>query len=109
MEKSIKNIFAKIPEAIPEEIFQNIVRTGDVKIERIVSAGQATPEGEWYDQDQNEWVMVVRGSAGLIFEDSDEIVTLNEGDYVNIPAHVKHRVAWTDPHEKTVWLAVHYR
>lgn len=77
------------------------------KLERIVSRGNTTPEGEWYNQDRDEWVFVVLGRATLTFNDADP-VQLNPGDYVQIPARCRHRVEWTDPQCETVWLALHY-
>jgi cupin 2 domain-containing protein len=93
---------------LPEEIFDTICSAERVKIERIVSRGHASPEGFWYDQERNEFVLVVRGSAGLRLEHEDDIVVLKSGDYLNIGAHIKHRVEWTDPTCETIWLAVHY-
>lgn len=79
-----------------------------VRIERIVSTGHPSPEGFWYDQDEHEWVVVLMGRAKLIFEGNSEPVEMGPGDYMNIPAHRKHRVEWTSPDEPTVWLAVFY-
>ncbi len=104
----VKNFFSSISRQIPEELLEKIVETADVGIERIVSLGHASPEGFWYDQETNEWVIVLEGSARLLFE-GGETVEMNAGDYIDIPAHYKHRVEWTDPGGKTVWLAVHYR
>jgi cupin 2 domain-containing protein len=104
----IKNIFSDIPEQTPKEILETIIKSDQVKIERIISRGQATTDGDWYNQNQNEWVLILKGNAGLLFEDSEEIVIMKTGDYINIPAHKKHRVEWTDPKEETIWLAVHY-
>jgi cupin 2 domain-containing protein len=81
----------------------------DFTLERIVSTGQSTPEGEWCDQDRDEWVILLAGSAGLSFEGEEEIKIMKPGDYVLIPAHTRHRVAWTDEKGQTVWLALHYR
>jgi cupin 2 domain-containing protein len=103
-----QNIFDEIPAALPEELFTDLLRTPNVRIERIVSRGQSSPEGFWYDQAQNEWVILVKGAARILFEDDAEPVELEQGSYLNIPAHRKHRVEWTDPNQKTVWLAVHY-
>ncbi|MGQ0709400.1 MAG: cupin domain-containing protein [Rhodoferax sp.] len=89
-------------------MLEDIVRSPSVRIERIVSNGQRSPDGYWYDQEENEWVMVVAGKATLEF-DGGLKHDLSAGDYVNIPAHVRHRVAWTDPQETTIWLAVFYR
>lgn len=103
------NIFCGIPEEIPEEVFETISGGAAVKIERIISRGQATPAGKWYDQDLNEWVILLQGSAEIAFEDTDEIIALEPGDYVNIAAHCRHRVNRTDDVGPTVWLAIHYR
>jgi cupin 2 domain-containing protein len=91
-----------------DEISETLLSTEDFKLERIVSLSQATPPGEWYDQDMNEWVVLLSGSAGLLFDGEEEIFIMKPGDYVHIPAHRRHRVEWTDPEQKTVWLALHY-
>ena len=106
--KPIRNIYSSIPADLPEELIQDILTAGSFKIERIVSKGHASPQGFWYDQDQNEWVLLLKGSAGLLFEGTDDVLALKPGDYVNIPAHLKHRVEWTDPDTETVWVAVMY-
>ncbi|MGB8993026.1 MAG: cupin domain-containing protein [Desulfobaccales bacterium] len=102
------NLFAALPAEIPVEIFQVLLETRDFRLERIVSAGQATPSGAWYDQDTHEWVVLLTGGAGLRFEDEAEPRVLRPGDYLLIPAHRRHRVEWTDPAQPTVWLALHY-
>ena len=79
------------------------------KAKRIVSAGHNSPEGFWYDQEEHEWVAVLKGEAKLLFEGDDEAIHMKPGDYVNIPAHRKHRVEWTSPNEPTVWLAVFHK
>lgn len=103
----MKNIFSSIPEPIREEVFEDLLKTDSIRIERILSRGQSSPPQGWYDQGEHEWVIVLEGSGILLFEDGREI-TLNSGDYLHIPAHVRHRVAWTDPDRVTVWLAVFY-
>lgn len=103
-----ENLFAQIPSALPHEIFDDVVKAPNVRIERIVSKGHITPIGDWYDQEQNEWVMVVKGQAKLLFEEGMVEVSLQEGDHINIEAHQRHRVSWTDPTQETVWLAVFY-
>ncbi len=100
------NLFTQIPEPLREELSETLVCAGSIRIARIVSHGHASPEGFWYDQPEHEWVVVLRGAARLHFE--DESVELQPGDFVNIPAHRKHRVAWTTPDEPTIWLAVFY-
>jgi cupin 2 domain-containing protein len=100
------NLFENITPAA-EEAFEELLKTPNLRIERIVSTGQSSPEGFWFDQDQNEWVIVLRGAARLRFE-PDEVIEMRPGAYVNIPAHRRHRVEWTDPNQPTVWLAIHY-
>jgi cupin 2 domain-containing protein len=102
------NLFAPIPPEIIPEFIQVLLATGAFRLERIVSAGQVTPPGEWYDQDTHEWVALLSGAAGLRFEDEAELRVLAPGDYLLIPAHRRHRVEWTDPETPTVWLALHY-
>ena len=104
-----KNISGNIPAGLPDELFEEILTGNAFKMERIVSRGHASPEGCWYDQDENEWVIVLQGSAGLRFEGKEELVVLHTGDYIRIPRHHKHRVEWTDTDCETVWLAVHYK
>jgi cupin 2 domain-containing protein len=101
------NIFADLPSALSAEQIDVLFSTPNVKIERIVSHGQASPEGFWYDQADNEWVMVVAGAASVLIEGEAEPRKLKAGDHLNIPAHTRHRVTWTDPSQPTIWLAVH--
>ncbi len=90
----------------PEELFSDLIPDAGVKIERIVSSGQSTPEGEWYDQDRDEWVALIQGEAVLQYADNS-LLALNAGDHVLIPAHTRHRVASTSAEPPCVWLAVH--
>ena len=101
------NIYSGIGKATPDEIFDSIFINASGRVERIISNGQATPEGEWYDQDKDEWVLLLQGSAGVLLEGEDEPVILLPGDYLLLPARCRHRVAWTDQKTQTVWLAVH--
>jgi len=100
------NLFTGLPLSLPDELFTTLIDSANIRIERIVSHGHTSPDGFWYDQNRNEWVVVLKGAARLRFE--DEVVEMKPGDFVNIPAHKKHRVEWTTPHETTVWLAVHF-
>jgi cupin 2 domain-containing protein len=100
------NLFANLPADLPEELVETLLQSATTRIERIVSHGHASPDEFWYDQPQNEWVVVLRGAARLRFE--DKVIEMRPGDYVDIPAHKKHRVEWTTPEVPTVWLAVHY-
>jgi cupin 2 domain-containing protein len=102
------NLFDDIPEVIEREITEVLAQSSSVRIEKIVSQGQSSPENFWYDQEENEWVILLRGSAILEFENG-EFIQLDEGDYINIPAHKKHRVEWTVIYEQTIWLAVFYK
>lgn len=103
-----ENLLSDIPFDLHAEVVRELVGSKSVRIEQIVSRGQATPENEWYDQGENEWVLVIKGAGRLTFENGEELA-LFPGDSVNIPAHKKHRVSWTKPDEATIWLAVFYR
>jgi len=102
----VKNIFRALPELSKPEEVSNLLETPTTKIERIVSQAYSSPPGFWYDQDDDEWVMVLRGEATLEFE-GGELVLMKEGDHVTIPRHVRHRVEQTAA--QTLWLAVHIR
>lgn len=104
----MNNLFADLPTALPEERIEVLAESQHVRIERIVSTGQASPSGFWCDQDEAEWVVVLKGEARLHFEGDDEPTTMRPGDHVLIPPHRKHRVEWTTPDEPTMWLAVFY-
>ena len=105
----VKNIFSDVPQSVPEEIFENLISSENCKSERIVSRGHTTPEEKWYDQDKNEFVLILRGNAELLFKEKNELVKMKEGDYVNIPAHKKHRVEKTSTEKETIWLVIHYK
>ena len=102
------NLFAGIPDELPHERIEALLATPHVRIERIVSRGQSSPPGFWYDQDRAEWVIVIAGSAAVHFEGEPAPRKLRRGDYLHIPAHARHRVEWTDENEPTVWIAVHH-
>jgi cupin 2 domain-containing protein len=102
------NLFAGIPNALAAEQFTTLVTTPNLRIERIVSRGHSSPPGFWYDQDRAEWVIVLAGSAAILFESETAPRALTRGDYLRIPAHARHRVEWTDKDEPTIWIAVHY-
>jgi len=102
------NFFSNIPPKMTGEIVEDILTTGSVRIERIISHGDSLPENFWYDQDENEWVIVLQGQAKLLIDGEIEPVTLDSGDYINIPKHVKHQVIWTTPKIATIWLGVFY-
>ncbi|SFI87852.1 cupin domain-containing protein [Planctomicrobium piriforme] len=104
----MSNLFADLPTTLVSEQFDVLLSAGSVRIERIVSTGQSSPPGFWYDQSEAEWVVVLQGAATLRFESEDRQVELKRGEHVLIPAHVRHRVEWTTPDEPTVWLAVFY-
>jgi len=103
------NLFSEIPDGLKKEVFTTLLKTGAFTLERIVSTGQATPPGQWYDQETHEWVILLKGRAELIFEGQKEGYSLQPGDYVHIPAHQRHRVEWTEAGQATLWLALHYR
>lgn len=104
---TLENMLGEIPQKLPTELFQTLLHGENVRIERIISRGHASPEGLWYDQPRNEWVLVIQGEARLRLE-GEEPVELKAGAFLNIPAHRRHRVEWTAPDRPTIWLAVHY-
>lgn len=102
-----ENLLYSLPTTISTEIFDTLIQTPNVRIERIISKGHRSEDDFWYGQDEAEWVLVLKGAARLEFEDG--MVELRPGDHLNIAPHQKHRVDWTTPDEETVWLAVFYR
>lgn len=102
------NLFSAISQPLPEELVEVLAASPHVRIERIVSHGHASPEGFWYNQAEHEWVIVLKGAAKLRFAGDEAPLAMKPGDFVNIPAHRRHRVDWTAPDEPTVWLAVFY-
>ena len=103
---SKSNIFSQIPDSLKEELFEDIVSTKDIKIERIVSDGHTSPKEGWYESRKNEWVIILEGDAVLKFENKEG--TLKRGDHYNITAFTKHKVSHTSQDEKTIWLAIYY-
>lgn len=103
----ISNLFTQLSTDRSCEHFETLAANSSARIERIVSNGQATPDGEWYDQERDEWVVLLKGSAGLTLEGEAHEIHLLPGDYINIPRHRRHRVEWTSADETTVWLAIH--
>lgn len=108
MPTKVDNLYAGIPDHLPGEHQTHLVESGHLRIERIVSEGHRSPKDYWYDQQENEWVLLLKGRARIRFEAPNDMVDLLPGDHLFLPAHCKHRVEWTAPGEKTVWLAVHY-
>lgn len=104
---AVENIFNNIPQQLPDELFQTLLSKDQIKIERIISKGHASTANDWYDQIQDEWIILLEGQAKLQFKKESSAVILNPGDYLYIPAHSKHRVHWTDPNKQTIWLAIH--
>jgi cupin 2 domain-containing protein len=102
----MRNFFSSIPAGIPDELIEKLLETKSVRIERIVSLGHSSPAGFWYDQDESEFIVLLKGAARLRFDDGE--IELKAGDSVNIPAHRRHRVEWTTPDEPTIWLVVFY-
>jgi cupin 2 domain-containing protein len=102
------HLYQNIPAELPDEMSACLAQSKSMKIERIVSRGHRSAPGFWYEQQDNEWVLLVKGEAELRFEKENRVVHLTEGMYVNIPAHEKHRVEWTREGVDTIWLAVFY-
>ena len=103
-----RNLFENIPESAPEEVFTELLSAEGVRVERIVSFGQVSPEGFWYDQPENEWILLLEGSATLAFQEKPS-VDLKPGDYLKLPARCRHRVEKTSEKCRTVWLAIFYK
>ena len=102
------NLFARLPADRAREVGETLLETGALRLERIVSHGQATPPGEWYDQPRPEWVLLLSGRAALRIADEPGPRELSPGDWCHIPARCRHRVEWTAPDAPTVWLALHH-
>jgi len=109
MKKQPINLFQDIPEELKQEFIEQLIEQDSFRVERIVSRGQISPAGFWYDQDEHEWVAVLAGKAEIQIDGLERLVTLNPGDTYHIPAHTKHRVAWTEPNHDTIWLAVFWK
>ncbi len=99
------NLLHPLPDDLSEEVFTELLRGDALRIERIVSDGHASPEGFWYDQEQDEWVLLLEGQASIAFADGRQ-VDLSRGDALNLPAHTRHRVTFTS--RPAIWLAVFY-
>src|SRR5690606_22670989 len=95
------NLFSNLPDAAENEVFEDLLTHKHFRIERIISTGQATPPGQWFDQDDDEWVALLRGAADIIFEGDAQPQHLEPGDFLYIPARRRHRVEWTDPLQPT--------
>jgi cupin 2 domain-containing protein len=101
------NLFDGLSLAPGTERFDPLLQGAGFRLERIVSQNHATPGGEWYEQDYAEWVVLLKGSAGLTIAGETEMLVLMPGDYVYLPAGLRHRVEWTQAEGETVWLALH--
>jgi cupin 2 domain-containing protein len=99
-------LLSGLPDGADGEEFLPLVANGATRIERIVSTGQASPPGFWYDQDDDEFVLLVAGRAVLAIAGQGEPLVLEPGDWANFPAHCRHRVEWTSAEPPTIWLAV---
>ncbi len=105
----LANLFDRIPDKPLEELVETLWQAGSVRVERIVSFGQASAPGFWYDSDKDEWVVLLTGAARLCIEGWDDAVEMKPGDCLLLNAHTRHRVEWTKPGEPTIWLAVHHK
>jgi len=103
----MNNIFKDIPPSLPEEIITKLLSNEQVRIERILSRGQTSPTEGWYEQHENEWVLLIQGAAIIEFDNTEDVY-LSAGDHITIPKMQKHRVKWTEPTSTSIWLAVFY-
>lgn len=101
------NIFDQLPDASGEEVFETMLKSEHITLERIVSRGQTTPKGEWLEDGRNEWVLLLKGAAELVFSNGISL-PMKAGDHTLIPARTRHRVEWTDPAQTSVWLAIYF-
>jgi len=102
------NLFSDLPDDLSKEVVEILAQGKNVRIERIVSHGESSPKDFWYDQDQAEWIVVLKGEAKLEIDGDNGSIHLKVGDHLLIPAHQRHRVEWTMPNEPTIWLAMFY-
>ena len=102
------NLLSSLPDARTAEQTETLLTRPGMRVERIVSLGQTSPPGFWYDQAEGEWVLVVAGAAKLRFADEPEARLLRPGDWLDIAPHRRHRIDWTDPATPTVWLTIHH-
>jgi len=103
---AVQDVFSgQLPDDLREEIFTELLQHEAVRIERIVSDGHASLEGFWYDQSEHEWVLLLEGEAGIEFADG-QTIHLKKGNALNLPAHTRHRVAFTS--RPAIWLAIFY-
>ena len=109
MKKNCVNLFQDIPDHLDQELVEKLLAHDSFRIERIVSRGHASLPEFWYDHDEHEWVAVLTGKAQLQIEGEENPVTLGPGDTYDLPAHTKHRVAWTESNHDTIWLAVFWK
>lgn len=105
---SFGDLLSGIPDASGGELFETLSDSGAVRVERIITQGQATAAGVWSDQTWHEWVLLVKGEALLMIEGELEPHRLLPGQWMLLPAHCRHRVEWTLPGQNTVWLALHW-
>ena len=105
----LNNIFSDMPMHLTNESFDRILKQGGIEVERIVSKGHVTPEGQWYDQNWDEWILLLQGKAILRVQNEAKPIHLKTGDYLLLPKHCRHRVEWTEPSLETIWLAIHWR
>lgn len=100
--------FFKLPDTLPSaEYFETLIQQKYLRIERIISTGQITPENQWYDQEHDEWVILLQGEA-ILSDDKGHKTRLTTGDYLLIKAHQKHRIDFTSHHPPCIWLAIHF-
>ena len=107
MKSALCNLLTAIPEHLPVELFESIYQNSSIHIERIISKGHNTANGQWYDQAWDEWILLIQGQATLVFQHNPQPFHMKTGDYLLIPSHTLHRVEWTPPDIITIWLAIH--
>ena len=104
----MNNLFAGIPSDLPQELIDTLLEAEGLRLQRIVSSNHSSAEGFWYQQQENEWVLVIQGAARLQIEGQDQELELKTGDHLNLPADLRHRVSWTSADPDCIWLCLFY-
>ena len=105
---TLTNLFQNLPRERSKEVFETLFANNNVKIERIISHGEITPTDQWYNQKEDEFILLLSGNATLMYKDN-HTVSLSSGDTLYIPAHQEHRVSYTDTNIETIWLAIFFK
>ncbi len=76
----LNNILKNIPKNLPDELVDILAEGKKFRLERVVSKGHTSPKGFWYDQVENEFILLLKGEAEVLFKDDAKPIRLSEGD-----------------------------